>query len=356
MHKQANEAAIEEANEPTEFLNWQKKMRGLDEQQRIEVIQKRHEDLDFVRRRAAKVRKERIAERLALGKELRLQFSEDLENLKAEIEVERQKIRELKRQLVDRAPKAVQKAQRAKTEATKTFRRQIRADLREEEHRRLVEVQKLKARAETIRRAAESHTMRHGDPYSAKLEITQTTFLAALSDEEAAQLVAEHADETKRGIEREIEEHRGIKAKKMDKLIQMLDEVTTVRDAREEAHVQRRKERLDEEERVRRAREIEEEEKMLQLERKLERKRKARIREAEDMGEHTRQIAARNRYLALNKKAIATKVFQSQQDAKLRSARERQEMRMPEDQIKIPAAKFRNSQEMPHLRGLLGLN
>jgi hypothetical protein len=228
--------------------------------------------------------------------------------------------------------------------------------LREEEHRRLVEVQKLKACAETVRRAAESHTMRHGDPYSAKLEITQTTFLAALSDEEAAQLVAEHADGTKRGIEREIEEHRGIKAKKMDKLIQMLDEVTTVRDAREEAHVQRRKERLDEEERVRRAREIEEEEKMLQLERKLERKRKARIREAEDMGEHTRQIAARNRYLALNKKAIATKVFQSQQDAKLRSARERQEMRMPEDQIKIPAAKFRNSQELPHLRGLLGLN
>jgi hypothetical protein len=74
------------------------------------------------------------------------------------------------------------------------------------------------------------------------------------------------------------------------------------------------------------------------------------------MGEHTRQIAARNRYLALTKKSIAIKAFQSQQDAKLRSARERQEMRMTKDQIMIPAARVRNSQDMPHLRGLPGIN
>jgi pantothenate synthetase len=73
------------------------------------------------------------------------------------------------------------------------------------------------------------------------------------------------------------------------------------------------------------------------------------------MEEHTRQIAARNRYLALNKKAIATKVFQSLQDARLRAARERQGMRMPEDQVTIPVVKMRQSEGFPQIRRLLGL-
>jgi hypothetical protein len=237
-------------------------MCDLDERQRVAVIQKRHEDLNFVQRRC---QKERVAAHLALGQEMRLQFGRDLEILQAEIEAERQRIHELKAQLVDRAPRAVQRAQRAKIEATKTSRKQIRSDWREEQHRRLIEVQQLKAHAATVREAATSHTMKHGDAYSAKVEITQTTFLAALSDEEAAQLVEQHADATRRGIEREIEEHRKIKANKMDALIKMLDEVTS---GHEEKYVRRRRQKIEEQELERRAREVEEENKMLLLERK----------------------------------------------------------------------------------------
>jgi hypothetical protein len=73
------------------------------------------------------------------------------------------------------------------------------------------------------------------------------------------------------------------------------------------------------------------------------------------MQEHIREIAARNRYLALSKNAMATRVFQSQQDAKLRQARERQENKMPEDQITIPPVKVSESLEMPNLKRLLGV-
>ena len=76
------------------------------------------------------------------------------------------------------------------------------------------------------------------------------------------------------------------------------------------------------------------------------------------MEEHTRQIAARNRYLALNKKALATKVFQSQQDAKLRSAKERQTMNLQMGQIKTmqrTQQQRKSAAELSSLKGLLGL-
>jgi hypothetical protein len=332
-------------------------MEKLDEEQRSDTIAKRHEDLDHVRRRAMRARKHRIQEQLELGKAMRVEFSQEFAAVQSEIDRERLKIRDLKRQLVDRAPKAVAKALRAKADATRDFKKKMRAELRAEMSRRLADVTQVKERAEKVREAARTHTMTSGDPYSAKVEITKTTFLAALTDDEANAIMNKHAQEQRRTVEQEIEEHRRAKAKHMDRLVAMLDEVTRARDGREDAHVRLRREKIEAAERSAEERRAVEEEKMIALEAKLERKRRARLAEAEEMEEHTRQIAARNRYLALNKKAIATKVFQSQQDAKLRTAKERQTMRMPEDKIKIPPANtIRQSDAfLPQLHTLLGL-
>jgi hypothetical protein len=354
MRLQNEKAVTEKANEPVEFNAWQKRMQDVDEQQRVEIIQKRHADLDFVRRRAAKVRKQRVAERLAMGKQMRVEFSGEIAQVQAEIEAERQHIRALKQQL-STAPQAAAKAQRARLAATRQFRREMRAELREEQRRRGLAVEGVKKRAAAVRQQATDHVLTRGDTYSSKLEITKTMFLAALSDEETKELLTQHARERKQQIEDEIEEHRRIKAQKMEMLVQMLEEATKARNAREDETAQQRREKKEEAERLRRQREREEEEKMLLLEKKLERKRRARVKEAEEMEEHIRQITARNRYLALNKNAIATRTFQSQQDAKLRQARERQENRTPEDQIKIPPARVGESFEMPNLRKLLGV-
>jgi hypothetical protein len=347
--------AHRKATEPTAFFEWQRRMEKLDEQQRLEIIQKRHADLDHVRRRAMRARKQRIEEQLEMGRTMRVEFGREFAAVQSEIDAERAKIRELKAQLVDRAPRAVAKVRRAKFEATREFKKQMRALLRDEDRRRTMEVEKVKDAAEKVREQARTHTMTHGDKYSAKVEITQTTFLAALTDEEATGLINQHTQETRRRVEEEIDAHRRIKAATMDKLVAMLDEATRIRAAHEDEHVQQRKEKKEASDLEAARLQREEEEKMLSLERKLEKKRQARIAEAEEMEEHTRQIAARNRYLALNKKAMATKVFQSQQDAKLRSAKERQSMRMPEDQVTIPGVKVRQSESFPQIRRLLGL-
>jgi hypothetical protein len=329
-------------------------MKELDDEQRREIIQKRHEDLNFVRRRAMKVRKQRIAEHLELGKQMRLTFGEEFAAIQREIQQERDAIQELKKSLVDRAPRAVAKAQQKKVAATKEFKRQIRAELREAEKRREEDVALIKKNATTIRHQAETHTMTSGDKYMAKREITETTFLAALTDEETNQLLAQHADAIAANIERQIEEHRRVKAAKMDRFIAMLDEATRVRDAKEELHIQQRKEKMDEQARIERIKREEEAEKMLILEKKLQKKRRLRIQEAEEMEEHMKTIAARNRYLALNKRARATQTFESQQEAKLRTARERQTMKMPPESISASALR-KPERDLAKLKELLGL-
>jgi hypothetical protein len=330
-------------------------MKEFDEQERRDIIQKRHEDLDDVRRRAVKAKKQRIQEQLELGRQLRVQFSNELEVIQAEIEAERQAIRDLKSQLLDRGPKAIAKVQRAKIEATRQFKKEIRAEFRAEARRRALEIEKVKQAAEQLREQLRTHTMTKGDKYREKLEITKTMFLAALSDDETAELIAKLTEEDKKRVEEEIEKHRRLKKQKMDQLVAMLDEVTRTRDEKEEEHMRKKKEKKEEEERRRLEKEAREEEQMLVLEKKLEKKRRAQVAEAKEMEEHTRQVAARNRYLALNKKAIATRVFQSQQDATLRSAKERQEGRKRTNLLKTKKIKIRESQELPNLERLLGL-
>ena len=355
IRKQQQKEATDKENEPTEFLEWQAKMKELDEEERKSLILKRHRELDGVRKRAMKATKQRIEDRLEEGRKLRVQFGKDFENVQKEIEAEREKIRELKRQWVDKAPLAVARVKREKAQATKEMKKQMREELRGLQRRQKEELEEIKEKAATLRQAAESHTMFKGDKYSAKVEITETKFLSALTDEEATELLNKHREMERERIEREIEEHRRIKAEKMDKLVAMLEEATRYRDQKEEEFMKRKKERQEEEERLRKQKQQEEEQRMLELEKKLEKKRQERLKEAEEMEEHTRQIAARNRYLALNKKALATKMFQGQQDAQLRSAKERQTTRLTEERAKIGPSKPKPSGDMKGLKSLLGL-
>jgi hypothetical protein len=302
-----------------------------------------------------KAKKDRILERLEIGKKMRIEFGEEFEAVQAEIEAEKQTIRDLKAQLVDGGLKAVAKVRRARLDETRKFKKEIRAELRAEARRRLLELQKVRDMAEKLREQPRNHVMTRGDKYKAKVEITQTTFLAALSDEEMVDLIAKQAARDKQRIEEEIEAHRSLKSQKMDELLRMLNEVTKVRDAKEEEHMRKRHEKREEEVRVRLQKEAHEEEQLLSLERKLEKKRKMRIVEAEEMDERTRQIAARNRFLALNKRAVSVRVFQSQQEASLRSAKDRQQDRKRPQAVTVSPTRKRRSQGLPNLETLLGL-
>jgi hypothetical protein len=356
MRQLTKKEAFERENEPVEFNRWQKQMQDLDDQQRSDMIAQRHRDLDDVRRRAMKVKKERIEEQLELGRRMRIELSSEIAAVQAEIEAERQTIRDLKGQLSGRGAKAVAKVIRGKYEATREFKKEVREELRAEGRRRLAEVEKARQGAEKLREQLRTHTMTRGDKYRAKVEITQTAFLAGLSNEETAELIAKHSGEERNRVEAAIEEHRRLKAQKMDLLVKMLDEITHARDAKEEELTRQKRQKRDERERENLERLAREEEQMLGLQKRLEKKKNERIAEAEEMEEHTRQIAARNRYLALNKKTVATRVFHSQQDAMLRSAKSRQEDKMKPDVGRAPiTTTVRWSQEMPHLEKLLGL-
>lgn len=348
----------EKDNEPSQFIEWQEKMKSIDDQKNVELVQQRHEALDNVQKNAIKAKKKIIEDRLEQGRQLRLNIGEDIQKVQDEIEQERQKIRDLKNQLVDGAPKAVAKSKRQKAEQAKEMKIQLRGEIRAAQKQRAEETAEIKLHAQQVRKDAENHVMSHGDKFKSKVDITETKFLASLTDEETKELIRRHQEQKQEYIQQEIQKHREQKSAKMDQLLKMLEEATKQRDLQEQEHLLKKQEKLQKEEKERIEKEEEEERKILALEKKLEKKREDRIKEAEEMEEHTRQIAARNRYLALNKKALATKVFQSQQDAKLRSAKERQSMNLQMDQIKTMQRtqnQRKSAAELTSLKGLLGL-
>jgi hypothetical protein len=95
------------AEEPTAFLAWQSKMNAQDDVERIELIQKRHRDLDFVSRRAKNAKKHRIEEHLAIGREVREQFADNLAVVEKERIEERAAVQQFKRDHPDLAPSAI---------------------------------------------------------------------------------------------------------------------------------------------------------------------------------------------------------------------------------------------------------
>lgn len=348
----------EEAREsdPKEFLAWQKEMREKDEEELKAAIQARREDLDNCRRKAMKAKKKTIQERLEIGKQMRIAFSEEITKVRDEIEKERQQIIELKNQRDLLPVSNVEKVKQRKIAESREVRKQVREDLKLASKLRAEETRQIKENAVKVRDQLKNHTNRHGDAFKGKIEITETKFLAALTDEEAQSLIDNHAAEKRAKIESQIEEHRKAKEAKMEKLIEMLNEVTRTREQKEEEHERLKQEKQELIEKERALKEAEEEQKLLELEKRLEKKRKQRIQEAQEMEEHTRQIDARTRYLALNKKALQTKTFQNQQDGKLRAAKERQTLMMTENGIEMKKAKKQYSTaELTALKGLLGM-
>lgn len=352
LEKKKDEA---EGNESRDYLEWQNNMKNLSEDEWREEIRKRKEDLEISRKKTIKAKEQTFNKRLESGKQIRNDFQERIHIVKMEIEKERQKIRELKLSMSDSGPTAVDRLRKRKLDETREMKRQIRGELQLANKLRESEYQRIKDNANRLREMVQNHTGNHGDTFKAKVDITDTKFLSSLTDEEVKELGRKNAEQRRLQIEQEIEKHRSIKEKNMNKLLEMLKEVTRRRELREEEHSRIRTEKKNEEEAALARRIHEEEEQFLELEKRIERKKIQRIKEAEEMAEHTMKIEARNRYLALNKKALQEKVFQSQQDGKLRAARERQESLMKYDCI-LPKTKGPTTNgDLQSLKTLLGV-
>lgn len=337
-----------------EFLKWQKMMKDKDEEVRKEIIQKRHEDLDHARKKAAKIRKQQINEKLQQGNDMRSEIEQQIEKIKLEIEEERQKIRDLKKQRIDLAPLSVEKVQREKREIYNEMRRDFKRDIKSVRKQRREELEVKRQNVDKIKYDQEHHTNRHGDIFTSKREITETKFLAALTDEETNELLRTNHERNLQIIEERILKHRKAKEEKLQRLYKLLEEETRLRDIAEQEHKRKREEAKQKKEEEEIKRQNEEDDRMIELEKKLEKKRKARIKEAEEMEERTRQIAARNRYLAINKRAVEVKAFQSHQDARLRMARERQNSRIQKP-LRPPTPKKKKETELVRLKSILGV-
>lgn len=349
---------IEEAKKDEEgsqqFLKWQQNMKRKDEEERKEIIQKRHEDLDHARKNAIKIKQQQKNDKLALGNQMRSELEEQIAKTKLEIEEERQKIKELKKQRIDLAPINVEKVHREKREIYNDMRRDFKRDFKSARKQRREELEMKRKNVDKIKYEQEHHTNRHGDIFTSKREITETKFLGALTDEETNELLRTNHERNLQIIEERILKHRKAKEEKLQKLYRLLKEETRLRDIAEQEHKKKREEERQKKEEEEIKRQNEEDDKMIELEKKLEKKRKARIKEAEEMEERTRQIAARNRYLAINKRAVEVKAFQSHQDARLRMARERQDSRIQKP-LRPPTPKKKKETELVRLKSILGV-
>jgi hypothetical protein len=353
-HVAEHHLAEERTAEPAQYNAWRAAMNAEDEANRVSAIQARHDDLDFVRRRAKKAKKQEIEDRLARGREFRAQNSADLARTKREREAELGSILESKAQHPDVAPAAVARCTRDRRADAKQFRKQLKADLRSARRRREGETEELRKNAERLRHEHMQHTNRHGDTYTSKREITETKFLMALTDEETSELIEKNRSDARQGLETKLQQGRREREERMDELCAILEELQESRDAGNEELKRRRREAQEAEEREVERRRKEEDEKLLKLERKIQKKKAERIEGAKEMDEHMRAIAARNRYLALNKRELQERVFESRQDAALRSAKDRQDAKMPE-QPATPVKKKRKKAELVNLKAILGI-
>lgn len=349
IDEQKQKKETEEAEKrPEQFFEWQAKMKAKDEEERMQIIKQRHEDLDHCRKRAIKAKNDRIAHNQETGKLLREQVQQELEN--REEDIDRERIAEIRERAMNDPKFSQERVRAGKQELTRAMRAQIRKDIREAQKERERDVQEKKEKVQAIK----SSTAEAKYVYKEPVEITKTRFLAALTDEEAQDLINRHKEEELNRVTEAIEATREVKQKEMDKMIGIMEKLTESREAREAEHVKARQEKKEEAMKKEREEQKKEDEAMLKLDKKMEKKRKQRIKEAEEMEEHSRQIAARNRYLAVNKKALEQKTFQSQQDAQLRGAKERQNSRL-KDPISHKASRHKKTQEMTQLKELLGL-
>jgi hypothetical protein len=341
--------------EPTQFLHWQKEMNDRDDENRAQLILERHLDLDFVRRRAKKAKKIRTDQCLADGKELRDELSTKLGQTKEEIEAERQAVIDYKHTHPDQAPNAVSKYHRGILMQAREFRGELVGELRSARRRRDAMLDERRRNAAKIRSDAVNHTNLHADAFISKQEITKTRFLMELTDEETEELIEQNRKANYAVVETRLKQNRKGREDSLEHIYEMLEEVTEDRDVRNEAHMRRRAEAKAAELRSEKERERREADGILKLEKKREKQRLARLREAEEMDEHMRAIAARNRYLALGKKAVEERGFESLQDGRVRSAKERQDEKAA-DNLGALSARRKRKPELSNLKVMLGLS
>ncbi|EAY12114.1 hypothetical protein TVAG_301310 [Trichomonas vaginalis G3] len=347
---------IERKNaEPVEFNKWQQKMKKKDEDQRKDLIAKRHSDLDKCRKRAKKAKENLIKEQLNNGSQIRSEIRKQLEQTQAEIDAERDEIRRLKREIVDGAPIAVAKMIKKNRDETKQMKEQYRDDLRLIKRQQTIERETRVAQANKVREAAKNHELTNRDRYVSPISITTSHFLADLTDEETEKLRAENLAAQKQKVQDLIEQHRRAKEEKINHMIELLNKETEYRAKQEEEHERARQAKKEMEMKILEEKEKEEAEKMLALEKKLEKKRNARIKEAEEAEEHMKQIQARNRYLAINKKAMKEKAFQAKTDGNLRTAKERQMSQLKTEDRNTQPKKKKIEPELTNLKSLLGI-
>lgn len=348
------EKELKEA-EPVEFNKWQNKMKQKDNEERKELLQQRHLELDKCRKRAKKAKENLIKQQLNNGSQIREEIRKQLEKTQAEIDAERDEIKRLKREMVDGAPIAVAKMIKKNREETKLMKEQYRNDLRLIKRQETQNREAVVAHARQVREDAKNHKLTNRDRYVSPVSITTSKFLADLTDEETEKLRADNLAAEKQKVRDLIEMHRKAREDKINHMIELLNKESEYRAKNEEEHERQRQIKKEQEMKERERKEKEEAEKMLALERKLDKKREARIKEAEQAEEHMKQIQARNRYLALNKKAMKEKAFHAKTEGNLRTAKERQISQLKDEERNTPPKKKRIEPELTNLKGLLGL-
>jgi hypothetical protein len=175
-----------------------------------------------------------------------------------------------------------------------------------------------------------------------------------VTDEEARNLTEAHRKKTLDAIEQVMKSNREKKEGEISEVCDMLEQLTKSRDAREDKHLQDRRERKEFENKMQQERERKEEEQFLVFAAKREKKRLERLHEAEALEEHEREIAARNVYLSVNREARQIRAFESWEDGQVRTASSRQKEKTVERRKRGSAKSLRKG-ELAGLRSMLGL-
>jgi hypothetical protein len=329
-------------------------MKKSDAEQRENLIAERHKALDCARAMALEAKESQIEKNLEVGKEIRSISELGVKRRDKDIRDDKRKVLEWKRGLRDRAPAAVAKAKQRKLQTALEQRRTVLQDLALARRIERERVEAVKQHADRVRDEMNNHLNPHGDVYTSKRELTEPRFLMEMNDDEAVRLTELSRKVTRRWIATRIGEHRKGREGRISRNIELMEAIAQDRQMRDEEHRRLRDEKKLAEDTARRRKEKQEDEKVILLELKRQKRIQSKLEEAKEMEEQSRIIEARSRYLATNKQALEEKGFESLQNARLRTAKERQTRLFPIEPAPIHSKPDAHA-DLAGLRVLLGL-
>ena len=324
LNKKLAKDKKEKEEEPVQFMNWQNQCKKQDEEIRSKVIEERHNNLDKSRQRAKQVKKEIIKQKLQEGKELREELSQQIENAQNEIETEREIVRDTKHQMINYAPYIVEACKRNKRLETQQMKKELHLNIKKAKLEQEADIQKKKESATKIKHDVKNHIITRKDKYRDQVDITETKYLAQMTDKEVNEYLKHNKERKNQEVEEKIRDHREQKEAKMERLLKMLEEQEIQAREQERIHTARREEKIATARKAEEERKSKEDQQMLALEKKMQKKQEKRMKEAKDQDEQARMISARNHFLALNKKALQVKSFEDNIQGNFRAAKERQ--------------------------------